>query len=109
MQRRPRGKAHAGLWEFPGGKVEPGETPEAALVREIDEELGIALDPDGLVAIASASDQSLSIELFVARSWCGEPLPLDADAIGWFGLDELDALAMPALDRPLAEALKRSN
>jgi 8-oxo-dGTP diphosphatase len=116
LQLRPQGKAHAGLWEFPGGKVEPGETLEGALVRETQEELGIELERAALIPIGFASDpaqppqlrQPHLILLFACRDWSGTPRPLDAEAIDWFAPGEIMPLAMPPLDRPLAEALLRT-
>ncbi|MFX7832986.1 NUDIX domain-containing protein, partial [Acinetobacter baumannii] len=75
VQRRPAGKAMAGLWEFPGGKIEPGETPEAALIRELEEELGITVPAACLApatfASAPLNDRHLVLLLFVARKWQG--------------------------------------
>lgn len=106
MARRRAGAQHGGLWEFPGGKIEPGERPEAALVREIAEELGIAIEAGDLVPIGFASeavgDRHLILLLFGAHRWTGEPKALDADAIEWVLPSELQQLAMPPADRPLA-------
>lgn len=115
MQRRPAHRQHGGLWEFPGGKVEPGEGPAAALVREIDEELGLALDPADLAPVAFADDGTgagtggggagMVLLLFVCRRWQGDPRAEPGAEIGWFAPADLAALAMPPLDVPLAAAL----
>ena len=115
LQRRPAAKMHGGLWEFPGGKIEPGETPESALIREIAEELGITLDPANLVPAAFAGDggdrttgkPAVVILLYSCREWAGEPEAIEAEAAAWFAPHEISALAMPPLDYPLAEALIR--
>ncbi|MFC0588995.1 (deoxy)nucleoside triphosphate pyrophosphohydrolase [Novosphingobium aquiterrae] len=110
MQRRPPDKAHGGLWEFPGGKVETAETLVSALLREIEEELGIGLDPDALepLSFAARPEQPHVVLLYICREWHGVPTAIEASAIGWFSLDELAALSMPPLDQPLACALHRS-
>lgn len=116
MQQRRADRAHGGLWEFPGGKIEPGESPESALVREIEEELGIVLDPARLEPLSFASDPAQPpapraphvILLYTCRSWSGEPGCLDGDAIAWTAPDALMALPMPPLDVPLAKALLKS-
>jgi 8-oxo-dGTP diphosphatase len=108
VARRPPGKQHAGLWEFPGGKVEPGEMPQAALVRELREELGIDVDPALLVPVAfseSPGDRHLVLLLYRCRSWHGHALAIDAAEIRWVAPTELAQFAMPPADRPLAEAL----
>lgn len=113
LQRRRLDRAHGGLWEFPGGKVEPGESPESAALREIEEELGVTLDAAALRPLTFASDPRLPpapraphvILLYTCRGWRGEPECRDADAIGWFGLPEFPGLEMPPLDYPLADAL----
>ena len=107
LQRRRVDRQHGGLWEFPGGKLEAGETALHGLIRELDEELGVPLAAGDLVWLARAQDPaaSLVINLYTCCRWHGEPQCLDAAEIGWFTLEELAALAMPPLDRPLAEAL----
>lgn len=111
VQQRPPGKMMAGLWEFPGGKVEPGETPEAALVREIAEELDVRLDAGALAPLTFASEalgeRHLLLLLYVAREWEGEPRALDASAIRWVTIEEMRALPMPPADAPFADALAR--
>jgi 8-oxo-dGTP diphosphatase len=111
LQQRRFGGTHGGLWEFPGGKIEDGETPEGALVREVAEELGIAIAVPDLVPVTFASDlrtegrEPYLILLYLCRSWSGEPRCLDGEAIAWFAPDALSDLATPPLDRPLATAL----
>ena len=113
VQRRGPGGAHAGLWEFPGGKIAPGEAPDRAAVREITEELGVVIAPDALRAFSFAADPApvsrsglpLVILLYTAASWVGEPRPLVATEIAWLPPTALAGLAMPPLDVPLARAL----
>jgi 8-oxo-dGTP diphosphatase len=111
VQQRPPGKQMAGLWEFPGGKLESGETPEAALVRELAEELGIAVDPADLAPLTFASEplggKHLLLLLYLCRAWTGAPAALDAVALRWVTLDEMRALDMPPADRPFIAALQR--
>ena len=118
MQQRPAGKAHGGRWEFPGGKVEAGETHRSALAREIAEELGIAVRPQDLVPIAFADRGTLEdsrpdgggavlIVLYAATSWEGEVQALEGGAVGWFEPDSLADLPMPPLDVPLVRQVLR--
>jgi 8-oxo-dGTP diphosphatase len=111
LQRRAPGRAMAGLWEFPGGKVEEGERPECALARELEEELGIAVDTEALApaAFASADNEGrhMLLLLYLCRRWAGEPRPLDADALAWVRPADMGALPMPPADEPLIPLLSR--
>jgi 8-oxo-dGTP diphosphatase len=109
LQQRLPEKTMAGLWEFPGGKIEPGERPEYALVRELREELGIETDEACLSPAAFASaelgERHLLLLLYVCREWAGTPQPLDASALQWVRPHEMSALPMPPADKPLIALL----
>ncbi len=109
VAQRPEGKEHAGLWEFPGGKIEPGESPESALVRELAEELGIAVDPASLSPLTFGSEprgrRHLLLLLYRCSAWVGEPRAIDAAAIRWVDPADLMALDMPPADRPFISTL----
>ncbi len=110
LARRPEGKAMAGLWEFPGGKVGPGETPEQALIRELAEELGIDTRESCLAPLTFAShaydDFHLLMPLYVCRIWRGEMTPLEGQALAWVRPNRLADYPMPPADLPLAAMIR---
>lgn len=110
IAQRPPGKHLAGSWEFPGGKLEQGESPEAALARELDEELGIAVEPlsfEPLIRVPwSYGDKGMCLEAIVVRAWSGEPVALDAAAIDWRLPADIDPVLLAPADRPILAALK---
>ncbi|SIO08218.1 8-oxo-dGTP diphosphatase [Parasphingorhabdus marina DSM 22363] len=110
LQKRPVGKPMAGLWEFPGGKVEEGETPESALTRELEEELGIVVDASALEPVAFASeplgDRHLLLLLYRCESWEGTVETRESAELIWVAAQEMDAAEMPPADGPLVDQLK---
>jgi len=110
LAQRPAGKIMAGLWEFPGGKVNPGETPEAALIRELAEELAIDVTASCLAPFTFASysypDFHLLMPLYVCRKWSGIPVAQEGQALAWVRPARLGEYQMPPADVPLVAMLR---
>ena len=110
LARRPAGKPMAGLWEFPGGKLHPGETPEAALARELEEELGIEVAPSDAAPLAFASHAYASFHvlllLYLCRRWRGDVIAREGQSLAWAEPQRIESYPMPEADRPLVATLR---
>ena len=110
LSQRPEGKQMSGLWEFPGGKIEEGETPEVALVRELKEELSIDITESCLAPFSFAShaydDFHLLMPLYLCRVWKGRPFPKEQQKLKWVKLEKFSEYSMPPADLPLVAMLK---
>ncbi len=111
LQKRPEGRAMAGLWEFPGGKIEEGESPEVALARELLEELAISVSVADLApscfASAPLENRQLLLLLYLCRKWEGVPQAVESPELGWFSVNAMRNLPMPPADLPLLDMLEK--
>eukprot|EP00197_Chlamydomonas_leiostraca_P014049 CAMPEP_0202877786 /NCGR_PEP_ID=MMETSP1391-20130828/31158_1 /ASSEMBLY_ACC=CAM_ASM_000867 /TAXON_ID=1034604 /ORGANISM="Chlamydomonas leiostraca, Strain SAG 11-49" /LENGTH=183 /DNA_ID=CAMNT_0049559879 /DNA_START=82 /DNA_END=633 /DNA_ORIENTATION=+ len=112
LAQRPPGKANAGLWEYPGGKVDPGETPEGACVRELREELGVELDASALQPLSFVSwpypTFHLLMPLYVCTRWSGQPVGAEGQAVVWVTEQEMATYPLTPADVPLAKDVARA-
>src|SRR5262245_55229234 len=112
LAQRPAGKSMAGLWEFPGGKVGPGETPETALIRELAEELGIEVRASSLAPLTFASHSypgfHLLMPLYLCREWSRTPMPREGQRLTWVCVTDLGEYPMPPADLPLIARLRQA-
>lgn len=110
LAKRPEGKTLAGLWEFPGGKIEENERPETALIRELNEELGINVEESCLAPLTFAShayeDFHLLMPLYVCRRWKGQAMGLEGQTLKWVHAKDLRDYPMPPADLPLIPHLQ---
>lgn len=111
LTERPQGKSFAGLWEFPGGKIEQGETPEISLIRELEEELGIHVQTNHLLPLTFASHSyetfHLLMPLYFCRDYEGMPQGREGQSLKWVFIGDLDKYSMPDADKPLVQLLKK--
>lgn len=112
LARRGKGKHLEGLWEFPGGKIDPGESPSTALSRELREELAIDVNEKDLLPLSFNhhvyAEKSVLILLYECRKWQGKPTSAEGQEINWFSIDAFPTYEMPLADLPLVETLKES-